>query len=454
MVVYHFYPDLEVGAVRNIKSPSTFRVRLGSARGDGRRARHYERTDPAALPFPCAVERATMWPSLVKVGASLLKKASRPGENRPEAATWRPIPACRPQRHPAPCSVVETARREAGINAGHSCRSWLVPGARLATKVARSADVDVIYTSGPPHTVHLAGLVASWVTGRPLVSDFRDPWTTGEPPETGLERFFLRIDRWLESLVLRRSQLVLAATPGRPGPGHRGVPPAAGYEVRGAHQRVRPGRFPCASIQAGWSCRGGCCRSCSPAPSTAAEAPSPSWLRSARCWRKACSTGLPSGWISTAPLKSTPRPPKRPSTAYSLHDVVSFRPAVNRQEYLGLIGGADVLILLQGECSPWALPAKNFDYLATGNEILLISGPHALAKFLEPFDSVHLADPHDVAGIKACIARIAGPAPLGARPTGGATWSPSGGLHKRELTGEFARLLDTVVSQGPGNGGK
>jgi hypothetical protein len=130
---------------------------------------------------------------------------------------------------------------------------------------------------------------------------------------------------------------------------------------------------------------------------------------------------------------------------FALHDVVTFHSSVSRQQCLDILGRADVLLLLQTDDLPWALPAKNFEYLATGNEILLLSGPYELATFLEPYDNVHRANPRDVPAIKACIARIVDRLRSGTadRERNLASLSP---LYKRALTREFARLLDTVVA--------
>jgi hypothetical protein len=133
--------------------------------------------------------------------------------------------------------------------------------------------------------------------------------------------------------------------------------------------------------------------------------------------------------------------------------VVTFHPSVSRQQCLGILGRADVLFLIQTDDLPWALPAKNYEYLATGNEILLLSGPHELARFLEPYENVHRADPTDVPAIKASVARIVARLRSGAADRGRNLESLAR-LHKRELTGEFARLLDAVVAGRPMKGEK
>ncbi|HHG85308.1 MAG TPA: glycosyl transferase family 1, partial [Bacteroidetes bacterium] len=54
---------------------------------------------------------------------------------------------------------------------------WIKPSVRLLKKYLREHPVDVIVSSGPPHTMHLIGLGLQKATGIPWVADFRDPWT-------------------------------------------------------------------------------------------------------------------------------------------------------------------------------------------------------------------------------------------------------------------------------------
>ena len=130
---------------------------------------------------------------------------------------------------------------------------------------------------------------------------------------------------------------------------------------------------------------------------------------------------------------------------FALRDVVSFRNTVGRKEYLRLLWEADVLILIQGDQTPWAIPAKTFEYLATGNEILLLAGAHAVAELLEGHDNVHRSPIDDPVSIRGCIRSIVGRIRSGESRRYAHRQSLVR-LHKRELTREFARLLDTVVS--------
>lgn len=55
---------------------------------------------------------------------------------------------------------------------------WIRPSVRLLTEYLKTNEIDVIITTGPPHSVHLIGLALKKRFGLNWVADFRDPWTS------------------------------------------------------------------------------------------------------------------------------------------------------------------------------------------------------------------------------------------------------------------------------------
>lgn len=55
--------------------------------------------------------------------------------------------------------------------------SWVRPSVRFLKKYLRQHPVDVIVSTGPPHSMHLIGRAVARATGIPWIADFRDPWT-------------------------------------------------------------------------------------------------------------------------------------------------------------------------------------------------------------------------------------------------------------------------------------
>ena len=54
---------------------------------------------------------------------------------------------------------------------------WIPSAVLKAVNIAKREDIKVIYTSSPPHSVHLTGYLLKKLTGKPWVADFRDQWT-------------------------------------------------------------------------------------------------------------------------------------------------------------------------------------------------------------------------------------------------------------------------------------
>lgn len=55
--------------------------------------------------------------------------------------------------------------------------AWVRPSVKFLTKYLREHPVDVIVSTGPPHSMHLIAKDVAAKTGTPWIADFRDPWT-------------------------------------------------------------------------------------------------------------------------------------------------------------------------------------------------------------------------------------------------------------------------------------
>lgn len=92
--------------------------------------------------------------------------------------------------------------------------SWVGPSVRFLKKYLKEHPVDVIVTTGPPHSMHLIGLKLSRATGVPWVADFRDPWTKMFYfKHLQLSKWAFRKHRKLEREVLDGATRVIAVSP-------------------------------------------------------------------------------------------------------------------------------------------------------------------------------------------------------------------------------------------------
>ena len=91
---------------------------------------------------------------------------------------------------------------------------WVRPSVRFLKKYLAEHPVDVIVTTGPPHSMHLIGQRLHRELGIPWIPDFRDPWTRmyylKHLPMT--RRTWRRL-RAMEQSVLDECTTVLAVTP-------------------------------------------------------------------------------------------------------------------------------------------------------------------------------------------------------------------------------------------------
>lgn len=90
-------------------------------------------------------------------------------------------------------------------------RGFILPAVRAAAR--SGCQYDVVYTTAPPFSVHLAGLLITVLTGVRWVAEFRDPWTDNPSKPAFLRsRLSDSVDAWFESLCLGRADLVVTVS--------------------------------------------------------------------------------------------------------------------------------------------------------------------------------------------------------------------------------------------------
>lgn len=125
----------------------------------------------------------------------------------------------KPERHSAaaPLGPLAAARRILGslMDLPDSARGWVGRAAGGARSLLRERKFDVVITSGPPHSVHFAGMFATLGQETQFWIDMRDPWSfihglhAHDDWFVDAERFLLRR---LERLVFPRAARVMVNT--------------------------------------------------------------------------------------------------------------------------------------------------------------------------------------------------------------------------------------------------
>ena len=92
---------------------------------------------------------------------------------------------------------------------------WLPAAVAAGTRELLRSRAEVIITLGPPHSVHLAGLACSLLTGRPWVACFGDLWVMdGNVDWDSLPESRLLCSRAAEEMVVRSADGIITTTEG------------------------------------------------------------------------------------------------------------------------------------------------------------------------------------------------------------------------------------------------
>jgi glycosyltransferase involved in cell wall biosynthesis len=90
---------------------------------------------------------------------------------------------------------------------------WTGPSVKRLKEYLKEHPVDVIVTTGSPHSLHLIGLRLKQETGIPWVADFRDPWTNIDYyGQLKLTKWADRKQHRLEKLVLQKADRVITVS--------------------------------------------------------------------------------------------------------------------------------------------------------------------------------------------------------------------------------------------------
>ncbi len=91
---------------------------------------------------------------------------------------------------------------------------WVRPSVKRLKKYLKKHPVDLIVTTGSPHSLHLIGMELKKITGIPWLADFRDPWTNIDYyGQLKLTPWADRKQHQLEKDVLRSADEVVTVSP-------------------------------------------------------------------------------------------------------------------------------------------------------------------------------------------------------------------------------------------------
>lgn len=90
---------------------------------------------------------------------------------------------------------------------------WVKPSVKYLKKYIQENNIEIIVTSGPPHSLHLIGLQLKKDLGIKWFADFRDPWTTiGYHKALKLSSYAQKKHKALEREVLNSADTIIVTS--------------------------------------------------------------------------------------------------------------------------------------------------------------------------------------------------------------------------------------------------
>ncbi|HET8947105.1 MAG TPA: glycosyltransferase [Candidatus Polarisedimenticolia bacterium] len=279
---------------------------------------------------------------------------------------------------------------------------WIPSAVATGLTVARP---DLILASGPAWSSLMAAAAIARLRGVPLVLDYRDPWTsTAHRLDT--ESFRGRLERLAETRTLAQAVGLVATTKGVL-ESVRSLRPLPGRVVHNAYdldlvRDIEPWTSPKFTVVYAGSFYSG-------------RNPGPIVRALAHLKKRGM---LPERGLELRVVGTSPRDVARLVAGTGLEEHVVLENLLPYREALRRVAGADVLLLVIGRNHAEMLPAKLFDYLATGRFILGIGpSPSEAADILRSSGAGVMVDPDDVPGIAAALAaRFEAPRTSGSSP--------------------------------------
>jgi glycosyltransferase involved in cell wall biosynthesis len=364
VVAYDFPPHAAIGTMRTL-----------------RLVRHLDRIgwkvrvltgDPGTYLPSTPVDQALLArvPSAVKVirAAAWRRSQPAPAVTASNAGTAAPAATGAGRRHRWPQVVVRAKAYVEAVSAIPDRESaWWLPAVRAGLRAERQAPSDIIFSSAPPWTGQLVAYALASRLDRPWVADFRDPWAR-LPWRENRPWPVRRAAHLFEDMAVRKAAGVVFTTQAILDnvAAHHDRALAAKYHVvpngcevgefAGLDARPTEGRF--VLLHAG-SLYGG---------------------RDPRPLMRAIAAGIRSRvidasrfrlrLIGTQALEGVDL--AAASEVLGLRDVVEIVPRMPRRDSLAEMMAASALLLVQPG-HPLSIPAKAYEYLATGRPILAIA---------------------------------------------------------------------------------
>jgi glycosyltransferase involved in cell wall biosynthesis len=273
---------------------------------------------------------------------------------------------------------------------------WLPIAAAKGARLIRAHHITHIYTTNPPHTTHLVGLLIKAICRVKWVADFRDVWLYPKPFQS---RVAERVERWMERKVVENADAITLTTDWMT------------EKFRLAYPSVNPERF--TTIWNGYDAED--FRAIVAEPNT--KRFTMTYIgsfydeRTPEHLLMAVSQLIGDGKVPVETLHvqliGNCRHVKGRLTAdlaasLGLSTVVTVIDPVPYKRALEYAVNSHLLVLLAPE-QPYEIPGKAYEYLASGGDILALTDEGATADLIRKTGAGIVVEPRDVERIKDAV---------------------------------------------------
>lgn len=443
IISYHFPPDLSVGAIRPAKfakhlpesgwSPVVLTVA----------EKYHTNLDLHAedRQDSLAIYKTLKIPNFRDVYLYLKKlyfDASDKGKLEQAIQAWAPSRTIDRE------SLFTTLKRyvnSLGVWFPDDKNSWIAPATVAGLWIVHKHDIDVIFTTSPPDSVHWIGLLLKTITRKPWITDFRDPWCLDYKPYFVRSALADYLERWIDAKVIEKSDGIVSVTP------------EMTEAIRRRSHHLRQEKFH--TLFNGYDTEELVRYHGIPKHDSFTITYTGSLYngRDPRMFLSALAGLINDGYIDHKSVQvqligdcrfCDGESIQDMAANLNLQDVVQIIDAIPHDEALHQMARSHVLLLLAPD-QPLQIPGKAFEYMGLGASILAVCGPGATENVLRNYPKAVIVPPDNPISMRAAIADLfqqkSDPSQMNV------PFTKPQGLERKRQAEDLAGILDAAACQ-------
>jgi len=323
---------------------------------------------------------------------------------------------------------------------------FAIPGLFLrARRIIKRDGIEIVFTSSPPPSIHLAGILLKLFSRVKWVADYRDPWTQN-PYYRPVSGFHDQINHWLERKAHHFADGIVLINAGNQ---KRlvekfGIPPEKttvipnGYDEQDFRDRDGfPPRFSNGKFNLVYT--GSFYRD---------YTPEPLFLALKKLFSERPDLRTRFHFHLAGPLEGMIDQIRKMAKESGVEENLEFHGNLDHRDSLRLIAQADLLLLFSwsGIGEEACVPAKTYEYLRVGKPILGILPRGDCADLIEKSGKGYAVTPREIDSLKALILQQFEKWKRG-DPTGGNNQELLRPYERKTLTRQIARVFAEVLGK-------